>query len=253
MQLQPNYVPLPQSLYQQQIQQQQQPPRSTLPIMRYQQQPYQLIPMESVTGGGNPQQGQFANIGTPSSSVPYYIPGGAQPQQFYDPVQQQYYTITPGAPVSQQQSQNGQQVAPQPQFFPTSPRGAPVLILSTSPAAQPFGSAYFSQFAGAPMPQSQQQAQPQAQSQPQSQQGQQASQKNIHPMYLNGDLSSPDERTNEGTQGVTQTGDTSLHPNIQRNLSADEVSTLKSGPIEQEQRSQINANGDINIIVSDDK
>lgn len=209
--------------------------------------------MESVTGGGNPQQGQFANIGTPSSSVPYYIPGGAQPQQFYDPVQQQYYTITPGAPVSQQQSQNGQQVAPQPQFFPTSPRGAPVLILSTSPAAQPFGSAYFSQFAGAPMPQSQQQAQPQAQSQPQSQQGQQASQKNIHPMYLNGDLSSPDERTNEGTQGVTQTGDTSLHPNIQRNLSADEVSTLKSGPIEQEQRSQINANGDINIIVSDDK
>lgn len=247
MQLQPNYVPQPQVHYQQQQ------PRSTLPVMRYQQQPYQLIPVESVTSGGNPQQqGQFANIGTPSSSVPYYIQSGAQPQQFYDPVQQQYYTITPSAPVSQQQSQNGQQVTPQPQFFPTSPRGAPVLILSTSPAAQPFGSAYFSQFAGAPVSQSQQQAQTQAPLQSQSQA--QTSQKNIHPMYLNGDSNQRDDHTNHAptTHDATQNGDASLHPNMQRHLSADEVSTLKSGPTEQE-HPLVNANGDINIVVSDDK
>ncbi|KAI5970026.1 SLM2 [Candida margitis] len=258
-QQQQNYVPLPQTNYQQQMHQQ----------------PYQLIPVESITSGGHSQQGQqFANIGTPSSSVPYYIQSGGQPQQFYDPVQQQYYTITPSAPISQQQSQNGQQGAPQPQFFPTSPRGAPVSILSTSPAAQPFGSAYFSQFAGAGVQQQapsqaqsqqvqSQQSQPpsqahshqsQPQSQAQSQQGQ-PSQKNIHPMYLNGDLNQQDDHTKgaTATNGPTQNGEASLHPNMQRHFSADEVSTLKSGPIEQSQPPAPNANGDINIIVSDDK
>ena len=253
MQLQSNYVLQPQSQYQQQ------PAGSMLSGLRYLQQPYQLIPVDSITSGGNPQQGQFANVGTPSSGVPYYIQGGAQAQQFYDPVQQQYYTITPSAPASQRQSQNGQQVHPQ--FFPTSPRGAPVLILSTSPAAQPFGSAYFSQFAGAALPQSQQQTQPQAQSQPQSQsqsqsqsQQEQPDQKVIHPMYLNGGLDTADEHDEAlAAQTTTQKGEGSLHPNSQRNLSADEVSTIKSGPIEHIQPPFAATNGDINIVVSDTK
>ncbi|KAI5959208.1 hypothetical protein KGF57_002146 [Candida theae] len=248
-QSQSNYVPQTQAQYQQQ----QPPPGSASPAVRYQQQPpfHQLIPVESITSGGNPQQGHFSNnIGTPSSSVPYYVQGGAQVQQFYDPVQQQYYTITPSVPVSQQQSQNGQQVNPQ--FFPTSPRAAPVSILSTSPAAQPFGSAYFSQFAGNSAPQSQPQ-QPQ-QSQPQSQSNQdQSGQKNLQPSALNGDLNQPVDHANDDsvTYNVTQKGDGSLHPNVQRNFSADEVSTLKSALAEQAQPPL--ANGDINIVVGENK
>lgn len=44
---------------------------------------------------------------------------GAAPHQFYDPVQQQYYTITPAQPNSAQGQPPSQ---PQPQYFPTSPQ-----------------------------------------------------------------------------------------------------------------------------------
>ncbi|ODV81905.1 uncharacterized protein CANTADRAFT_44922 [Suhomyces tanzawaensis NRRL Y-17324] len=54
---------------------------------------------------------------TPQQNYPYYLapqPGQAQPQQFYDPVQQQYFTLTPSMPNQGQH--------PQPQYFPASPQ-----------------------------------------------------------------------------------------------------------------------------------
>ena len=68
-------------------------------------------------------------------------------QQFYDPVQQQYYTITPTVPVNSNSSNNQQpqqqQQAPQPQYFSTSPLPTPQLIPG-SPVAPAFGQ-YFQQ------------------------------------------------------------------------------------------------------------
>ena len=85
----------------------------------------------------------------PPAGYQYYIPSNAQQgvQQFYDPVQQQYYTITPTVPVNSNSSNNQQpqqqQQAPQPQYFSTSPLPTPQLIPG-SPVAPAFGQ-YFQQ------------------------------------------------------------------------------------------------------------
>ncbi|KAK6458186.1 putative transcription factor [Scheffersomyces xylosifermentans] len=76
-----------------------------------------LMPQAAIPIHGHQQQQQFI---TPPSGFQYYIPqAGQQPQQFYDPVQQQYYTITPTVPNPAPARQQ-----PQPQYFPNSPQSS---------------------------------------------------------------------------------------------------------------------------------
>ena len=135
----------------QQQQQQQQPQQQGPSTPNQQPGPYHLIPVDTM-GNQQPQQQQqqqqqqFVN---PPAGYQYYIPSNAQQgvQQFYDPVQQQYYTITPTVPVNSNSSNNQQpqqqQQAPQPQYFSTSPLPTPQLIPG-SPVAPAFGQ-YFQQ------------------------------------------------------------------------------------------------------------
>ncbi|CAX41138.1 phosphatidylinositol 4,5-bisphosphate effector protein, putative [Candida dubliniensis CD36] len=133
---------------QQQQQQPQQPQQQGPSTPNQQPGPYHLIPIANQQH--QQQQQQFVN---PPAGYQYYIPSNAQQgaQQFYDPVQQQYYTITPTVPVNsnsnnnnqQQQQQQQQQPAPQPQYFSTSPLPTPQIIPG-SPVAPAFGQ-YFQQ------------------------------------------------------------------------------------------------------------
>lgn len=102
-----------------QQQQQQQPSQ---PQQQPQQPPQPAVFYTPGTGAAGASAGAPAVGGAPQAYVyPQYIIGGqaqpgqaqppqpGQPQQFYDPVQQKYYTISPT-------------VQPQPQYFPTSPQ-----------------------------------------------------------------------------------------------------------------------------------
>lgn len=73
----------------------------------------------------------------PQLQVPGQVPANGQPQQYYDPVQQQYFTISPTAP-------------PQPQYFPPSPQ---------PPSQQQFYVPANGQANGQPQPQPQSQPQ----------------------------------------------------------------------------------------------
>ncbi|KAG7663898.1 uncharacterized protein J8A68_002586 [[Candida] subhashii] len=121
----------------QQLPPQQQQPQPQHQVAPQPYQGYQVVPTDSITSSIRPgahlvqPSSQYA---TPPSGYHYYIP--QQAQQFYDPVQQQYYTITPSMPSQtitpttqppqqdQQQKQQQQQQLPvvQPQYFPSSPQ-----------------------------------------------------------------------------------------------------------------------------------
>ncbi|KAG2732778.1 hypothetical protein G9P44_003768 [Scheffersomyces stipitis] len=73
------------------------------------------LPQQQITPGPGSVQNQQHFI-TPTSGFQYYIPSNGQPQQFYDPVQNQYYTLTPSVPSGSHQPQ------PQPQYFPNTPQ-----------------------------------------------------------------------------------------------------------------------------------
>ena len=206
------------------------------------------------------QQQQFVN---PPAGYQYYIPSNAQQgvQQFYDPVQQQYYTITPTVPVNSNSSNNQQpqqqQQAPQPQYFSTSPLPTPQLIPG-SPVAPAFGQ-YFQQ--------------PQFVQQKQQQQQQQKDGGLPYPtmsrttLIYNNDDTITDEQIPKSTaqqqkqdQGKGQLG-SSLYPgqvNGERpgqgisQLSNEEVSTLNSN-VESNPRNAVKNNehtGDISIEVT---
>ena len=255
-------------IYQQQKQQQQQQQQSQQqgPSTPNQQPgPYHLIPVDTM-GNQQPQQQQqqqqqqFVN---PPAGYQYYIPSNAQQgvQQFYDPVQQQYYTITPTVPVnsnsSNNQQQQQQQQAPQPQYFSTSPLPTPQLIPG-SPVAPAFGQ-YFQQ--------------PQFVQQKQQQQQQQKDGGLPYPtmsrttLIYNNDDTITDEQIPKSTaqqqkqdQGKGQLG-SSLYPgqvNGERpgqgisQLSNEEVSTLNSN-VESNPRNAVKNNehtGDISIEVT---
>ncbi|RLP65863.1 hypothetical protein L150_04639 [Candida albicans Ca529L] len=251
-------------IYQQQKQQQQhqQQPQQQGPSTPNQQPgPYHLIPVDTM-GNQQPQQQQqqFVN---PPAGYQYYIPSNAQQgvQQFYDPVQQQYYTITPTVPVNSNSSNNQQpqqqQQAPQPQYFSTSPLPTPQLIPG-SPVAPAFGQ-YFQQ--------------PQFVQQKQQQQQQQKDGGLPYPTMsrtasiYNNDDTITDEQIPKSTaqqqkqdQGKGQLG-SSLYPgqvNGERpgqgisQLSNEEVSTLNSN-VESNPRNAVKNNehtGDISIEVT---
>lgn len=251
-------------IYQQQKQQQQhqQQPQQQGPSTPNQQPgPYHLIPVDTM-GNQQPQQQQqqFVN---PPAGYQYYIPSNAQQgvQQFYDPVQQQYYTITPTVPVNSNSSNNQQpqqqQQAPQPQYFSTSPLPTPQLIPG-SPVAPAFGQ-YFQQ--------------PQFVQQKQQQQQQQKDGGLPYPtmsrtaLIYNNDDTITDEQIPKSTaqqqkqdQGKGQLG-SSLYPgqvNGERpgqgisQLSNEEVSTLNSN-VESNPRNAVKNNehtGDISIEVT---
>lgn len=245
----------------QQQQQQQQPQQQGPSTPNQQPGPYHLIPVDTM-GNQQPQQQQqqFVN---PPAGYQYYIPSNAQQgvQQFYDPVQQQYYTITPTVPVNSNSSNNQQpqqqQQAPQPQYFSTSPLPTPQLIPG-SPVAPAFGQ-YFQQ--------------PQFVQQKQQQQQQQKDGGLPYPtmsrttLIYNNDDTITDEQIPKSTaqqqkqdQGKGQLG-SSLYPgqvNGERpgqgisQLSNEEVSTLNSN-VESNPRNAVKNNehtGDISIEVT---
>ncbi|KGQ84193.1 hypothetical protein MEO_04623 [Candida albicans P94015] len=249
----------------QQQQQQQQPQQQGPSTPNQQPGPYHLIPVDTM-GNQQPQQQQqqqqqqFVN---PPAGYQYYIPSNAQQgvQQFYDPVQQQYYTITPTVPVNSNSSNNQQpqqqQQAPQPQYFSTSPLPTPQLIPG-SPVAPAFGQ-YFQQ--------------PQFVQQKQQQQQQQKDGGLPYPTMsrttsiYNNDDTITDEQIPKSTaqqhkqdQGKGQLG-SSLYPgqvNGERpgqgisQLSNEEVSTLNSN-VESNPRNAVKNNehtGDISIEVT---
>lgn len=248
----------------QQQQQQQQPQQQGPSTPNQQPGPYHLIPVDTM-GNQQPQQQQqqFVN---PPAGYQYYIPSNAQQgvQQFYDPVQQQYYTITPTVPVNSNSSNNQQpqqqQQAPQPQYFSTSPLPTPQLIPG-SPVAPAFGQ-YFQQ--------------PQFVQQKQQQQQQQKDGGLPYPtmsrtaLIYNNDDTITDEQIPKSTaqqqkqdQGKGQLG-SSLYPgqvNGERpgqgisQLSNEEVSTLNSN-VESNPRNAVKNNehtGDISIEVTPGK
>ncbi|KHC64138.1 hypothetical protein MGI_04655 [Candida albicans P75016] len=248
----------------QQQQQQQQPQQQGPSTPNQQPGPYHLIPVDTM-GNQQPQQQQqqFVN---PPAGYQYYIPSNAQQgvQQFYDPVQQQYYTITPTVPVNSNSSNNQQpqqqQQAPQPQYFSTSPLPTPQLIPG-SPVAPAFGQ-YFQQ--------------PQFVQQKQQQQQQQKDGGLPYPTMsrttsiYNNDDTITDEQIPKSTaqqqkqdQGKGQLG-SSLYPgqvNGERpgqgisQLSNEEVSTLNSN-VESNPRNAVKNNehtGDISIEVTPGK
>ncbi|WLF81742.1 phosphatidylinositol 4,5-bisphosphate-binding protein [Lodderomyces elongisporus] len=270
-------------------------------------QPYHLIPVDSFNNSSNlrPEshaeqfsQHQPSNSISAPNGMPYYIPPSSQPQQFYDPVQHQYYTITPSVPSQsisrtqsmqhstqhpygqqsqQQQQQQQQQVGtPQPQFFPSSPQQANV-ALSTSPMMQPFGSAFFQNYQQ-PGQQQQQQQQQQPQPQPQSQQLFQQQKSDVpYPMSPDGTVNGKAENgeaegnvnhvvvnNQEHSNGNGDHDNIRAPLNAARQLSADEVSTLKSSNIaaphqqhsehsEHADHGLPNGNGDINIVITKDE
>lgn len=76
-----------------------------------------------------PMPGQY--VATPQNFQYYIPPQAGQQPQFYDPVQQQYFTLTPSMPPHaqsvqgfqpQQQQMPQQMQHPQPQYFPTLPQ-----------------------------------------------------------------------------------------------------------------------------------
>lgn len=254
----------------QQQQQQQQPQQQGPSTPNQQPGPYHLIPVDTM-GNQQPQQQQqqFVN---PPAGYQYYIPSNAQQgvQQFYDPVQQQYYTITPTVPVNsnssnnQQPQQQQQQQAPQPQYFSTSPLPTPQLIPG-SPVAPAFGQ-YFQQ------PQFVQQKQQQQQQQQQQQKdgGLPYPTMSRTALIYNNDDTITDEQIPKSTaqqqkqdQGKGQLG-SSLYPgqvNGERpgqgisQLSNEEVSTLNSN-VESNPRNAVKNNehtGDISIEVTPGK
>lgn len=93
-------------------------------------QPY-ILPQSLPPQQSQPNQTQPISMVLPPNMIPnfqqgYYVSNG-QVQQFYDPNQQQYFTIQP------QQNQGG----PQPQYFPTSPQPQPQpQFTSSSPNPQ---------------------------------------------------------------------------------------------------------------------
>ncbi|KHC47714.1 hypothetical protein MEW_04598 [Candida albicans P60002] len=249
----------------QQQQQQQQPQQQGPSTPNQQPGPYHLIPVDTMRNQQpqqqqQQQQQQFVN---PPAGYQYYIPSNAQQgvQQFYDPVQQQYYTITPTVPVNSNSSNNQQpqqqQQAPQPQYFSTSPLPTPQLIPG-SPVAPAFGQ-YFQQ--------------PQFVQQKQQQQQQQKDGGLPYPTMsrttsiYNNDDTITDEQIPKSTaqqqkqdQGKGQLG-SSLYPgqvNGERpgqgisQLSNEEVSTLNSN-VESNPRNAVKNNehtGDISIEVT---
>lgn len=77
----------------------------------------------------------------------YYIPPqNQQAQQFYDPVQQQYFTLTPS--MAQQGAPQ-----PQPQYFPTSPQPGSQLQFANPPAPSSPGAPAFGMTSGNYFPQ----------------------------------------------------------------------------------------------------
>ena len=249
----------------QQQQQQQQPQQQGPSTPNQQPGPYHLIPVDTM-GNQQPQQQQQQQqqqLVNPPAGYQYYIPSNAQQgvQQFYDPVQQQYYTITPTVPVNSNSSNNQQpqqqQQAPQPQYFSTSPLPTPQLIPG-SPVAPAFGQ-YFQQ--------------PQFVQQKQQQQQQQKDGGLPYPtmsrttLIYNNDDTITDEQIPKSTaqqqkqdQGKGQLG-SSLYPgqvNGERpgqgisQLSNEEVSTLNSN-VESNPRNAVKNNehtGDISIEVT---
>ncbi|CAI5760631.1 unnamed protein product [Candida verbasci] len=196
---------------------------------------FHLIPVDSMGSSGQPllvpqQQPPSSQppSSQPSQSQPpsgyqYYIAANAQQaQQFYDPVQQQYYTITPSVPIQQKSNQN-QNNQPQPQYFQTtsSPQQ-----LSTSPMAQPN---YFPQFIHA--------------------------QQLPYPTSIKADIESHDNSVvNDEEKNEDQKNDNG-HNVPARQLSADEVSTLKSDDANTYHLNNIANNddkGSINIVISNE-
>lgn len=97
-----------------------------VPIQQYHYQ--QQLNHQAIAAGGIPIQIQPQQSGfiPASPNFQYYTPSSdqAQPiQQFYDPVQQQFYTLSPG-------------VQPQPQFFPASPQPQPNSQQFLAPSTQ---------------------------------------------------------------------------------------------------------------------
>ncbi|KAI5963112.1 uncharacterized protein KGF55_002904 [Candida pseudojiufengensis] len=188
-----------------------------LPHSQQSQPQFHLIPVDSMTSNGQLKQSYGS---TPTNNNAYF---GQQPQQFYDPVQQQYYTITPSLPPQQ---------TPQPQAFSSSPQPNPQ-FLSTSPVTQPFGSAYFTQanyndkepiHTGAPYSTTEHS-------------------QNTIPENENGrENNSKDPTIQISTNNNGPDLNKNLHPIVPRQSSADEVSTLKSNPIDKL--------GDIDVIVT---
>ncbi|RLV96533.1 Phosphatidylinositol 45-bisphosphate-binding protein SLM1 [Spathaspora sp. JA1] len=104
-----------------------------------------------------PQSNRYS---TPPAGYQYYVPANPlQPQQYYDPVQQQYFTITPSVipagqapaitPSTSKQSQHQQQQSqqPQPQYFPVSPSlataGTPPLFVNAPASPSMLHTGYF--------------------------------------------------------------------------------------------------------------
>lgn len=248
---------------QQEPQQQQQPYPQQYQRLEQQQDPqspsiqqptaFRIIPVDPLGNGSQPQQQVGGN---PPSGYQYYIPSNAQQgtQQFYDPVQQQYFTLTPSVPVSQSTTLTQQTSTPQPQYFSTSPQpqaipGSPI---------QPFGPAFVPQFT------------------------QQQDQSNLHPnvlpyptvsrtdLYHNDDTITEDnvdqhdeqqqQLNDEGTHLAPVPNNTNHSGQILSHYSGDEVSTLMSGgaqgnelhPMESRKSNDVHHAGDINIEVTQD-
>lgn len=279
------YSPHDPALFLQQQQQEQHPqeqrqqtPQEQLQQFQ-QQQGHQSPPIQQPTAFriipvGQLGNGSQQNSSNPPSGYQYYIPSNAQQgtQQFYDPVQQQYYTLTPSAPVSQTPTLSQPASTPQPQYFSTSPHS---LAVPGSPI-QPFGPSFVPQFA--------QQQQPQ---QSQEQSNQQPSNVLPYPtvsrteLYQNDDTitennvdsneDKPDEHQDRLQQPQSeQNKATHLSPiantntnNTGRILShylGDEVSTLMSDagqsnelhPSESRKSNDPHHTGDINIEITQD-
>ncbi|CAK9440002.1 uncharacterized protein LODBEIA_P41020 [Lodderomyces beijingensis] len=255
-----------QQQHQQQQQQQQQQqhypniPRSQSPALSYQ--PYHLIPVESMGGanGGNHYQHE-QSFGSNPASVPYYIP--STPQQFYDPVQQQYYTITPSMPSTAQQSSRAPSLMqhinpqPQPQYFNSGPHAGSDPTVTSSPNVQPFGSAYFANYNNQQPLQQQQQQQPPHQSHQSAMRNPAAGESVPYPTS---DPSNSEVAENSGeiaSQTLVNNEQLSAERaqaplSVPRQLSADEVSTLKSSNLPQPESVIGNGSGDINIVIAKD-
>ncbi|KAI5956893.1 hypothetical protein KGF54_000511 [Candida jiufengensis] len=211
--------PYPQQQQQQQQQQQTQPP-------------FHLIPVESMASNG-----QVKNYGTsiPASNA-YYPQPQPQPQQFYDPVQQQFYTITPSLPPHHQQH-------PQPQIFSTSPQPTGQ-YLSSSPVAQPFGSAYFAQ-ANYQTKDATPSVAPYPMTDHDHSTNTTIDENNQVQEHISSNENTSQTLVNNNGHDSNISSIQNLHPNVPRQLSADEVSTLKSNQPDQKI-------GDIDVIVTND-
>ncbi|EGW30437.1 uncharacterized protein SPAPADRAFT_73167 [Spathaspora passalidarum NRRL Y-27907] len=126
---------------------------------------YQVVANESQHSLPHVQSSnQPSHYSTPPAGYQYYVPANPmQPQQYYDPVQQQYFTITPSMihpgsvptmtpssskqsqpppppPPQQQQQQQQQTTQPQPQYFPVSPSLVPAQAPSNGSDKLPYPS-----------------------------------------------------------------------------------------------------------------